>query len=220
MIKAIITGSTGMVGEGVLYECLHSDKVESVLVVNRKPCGYSHPKLKEIIHKDFMDITTIAGELKGYNACYFCLGVTSIGKKEEEFTKYTQTLTLHFCTIVAEQNPGITICYISGAGTDSSENGRTMWARVKGRTENAIISLKGVKGFAFRPGFIKPIKGLKYTLPLYKYVKWLYPVGRLIYPNGFCSLSEIGRAMINVAFRGRQNPIVEGKDIIAEAKEL
>lgn len=207
-----------MVGEGVLYECLHSDLVEAVLVVNRKTCGYTHPKLKEIIHRDFMDISSIAGELKGYNACYFCLGVTSIGKNEEEFTKLTQTLTMHFCTIVAEQNPGITICYISGAGTDSSEKGRTMWARVKGRTENAIIALRGVKGYAFRPGFIKPTKGLKYALPSYKYINWLYPVGRRLFPGIFCSLSEIGQAMINVTLRGGQNSVLEVRDIVRESK--
>lgn len=219
MIRAIITGSTGMVGEGVLYECLNSDKVESVLVVNRRSCGYTHPKLTEVLYHDFMDITPIVHHLAGYNACYFCLGTTSIGKNEEVYTRNTYDLTMHFCTIVAEKNPGITICYVSGAGTDSTERGKLMWARVKGKTENAIMDLHNVHGFAFRPGIIKPTKGLKFTQKGYKYFMWAFSVIRLFSKNGYCTLKEIGQAMINVSSGKYDKSILEVKDIIHLAKQ-
>lgn len=213
MIKAIITGATGMVGEGVLYECLKSPEVESVLIINRRPSGYSHPKLTEILHENFSDISAIADQITGYNACYFCLGVTSIGKDEATYTTLTYDLTLNFCKVVAEKNPCITICYISGAGTDSSENGKVMWSRVKGKTENDIMALPGVNGYAFRPGIIKPTKGLKFTQKGYKYFMWLFPVIKVFSANGFCTLEEIGLAMIEVTERPIEDRHVEVKDI-------
>ena len=217
MIRVIITGSTGMVGEGVLYECLKSDQVEAVLVINRKPCGYSHPKLSEIIHNNFYNLKPIESELKGYNACYFCLGVTSVGKNEEEYTRLTYDLTLHVCELISQNNTDLTICYISGAGTYSDEKGKLMWARVKGKTENDIMRLKEVKGFAFRPGIIKPIKGLKFTHQAYKYFLWVFPIIKLFGSNVFCSLEQIGKAMIQVSISGRKDPRLEVKDIIEEA---
>lgn len=191
-IRAIVTGTTGMVGEGVLYECLNSPKVEAVLVINRKPCGYTHPKLKEIIQADFFNITPIQDQLKGYNACFFCLGVSSVGMKEEAYTKMTYTLTIHIAEILSKLNNDMTFCYVSGASTDSTEKGRSMWARVKGKTENDIMKLPFKKAFAFRPGFIKPIPGLKYSHKFYKYINWMYPIDRALFPAAFCTLEEIG----------------------------
>ena len=140
-LKVIITGATGMIGEGVLYESLHHPEVEKVLVITRKPCGYSHPKLTEIVHSDLSDISSLSESIKGYNACYFCLGVTSLGKSEDEYTQLTYTLTMNFAKALATQNPEMTFCFISGASTDSTEKGKTMWARVKGKTENDLMKL-------------------------------------------------------------------------------
>jgi len=216
-IRAIVTGVTGMVGEGVLYECLQHPLVEAVLVINRKPCGVSHPKLKEIIHKDFFDITPIQDQLKGYNACFFCLGVSSVGMKEPEYYRMTYTLTLHFADVLVKQSPEVTFCYVSGTGTDSTEKGRSMWARVKGKTENDLMKLPFKKVYAFRPGFMQPTPGMKNTNKYYKYIAWLYPLLRRL---GMAStLKELGLAMINTVNNGPAHPILEVKDIIALAKK-
>lgn len=217
-IRAIITGTTGMVGEGVLHECLQHQDVESVLVISRKSGGVSHPKLKEIIHGDFFNFSSIEDQLSGYNACFFCLGVSSIGLKEDSYFKLTYTLTLHVAGTLSRLNKDMTFCYVSGAGTDASEKGRSMWARVKGKTENDLMRLPFKRVFAFRPGFIKPTPGLKNTLKFYKYVMWLFPIGRAIYPAGFCTLKEIGLAMINSVRQEERYRVLEGKDIIALAK--
>src|SRR5450759_1641309 len=140
-IRTIITGATGMVGEGVLKETLLHPDVEKVLVINRKSCGITHPKLTEILHPDFYDISPIADQLKNYNACFFCLGVSSVGLKEDAYYSLTYTLTMHVAEILAKQNPDMTFCYISGAGTDATEKGRMNWARVKGKTENDLMKL-------------------------------------------------------------------------------
>jgi uncharacterized protein YbjT (DUF2867 family) len=213
-INAIITGATGMVGEGVLHECLQHPLVGSILVINRKPCGYSHPKLKEILHADFFDLSAIEAQLSGYNACFFCLGVSSVGMKKDEYYRLTYTLTLHVAETLSRIDPGMVFCYISGAGTDSSEKGRSAWARVKGHTENELFKLPFKAAYAFRPGYIHPTKGLTRTQPLYKYFSWLYPVLRTLFPNSACTLRELGLAMINIADRGYPKKIVEGKDIL------
>lgn len=218
-IKAIITGATGMVGEGVLHQCLLSDKVEAVLVINRKPCGITHPKLKEIIHADFFNLAPIQDQLDGYDACFFCLGVSSVGMSEENYYKVTYLLTMHVAEILSRINADMTFCYISGAGTESTENGRSMWARVKGKTENDLMKLPFKQVFNFRPGFMKSFKGAKNTLSFYKYISWMYPIGRLIYPKGFITLEEVGKAMINTVNRGTGRWILDGKDIVAMAKE-
>jgi hypothetical protein len=212
-IKAIITGASGMVGEGVLLECLQHPQVESVLVLTRKTCGISHPKLKEIIHQDFFDVTPIEKELAGYNACYFCLGVTSVGKKEPEYYSLTYTLTMHFAQAVSGQNTDMTFCYVSGAHTDSSEQGKTMWARVKGKTENDLARLPFKQEFNFRPGFMKATKGQKNTPSLYKYIGWLYPVFKVLMPNMTSTLAEVGQAMINATLYGYETRTIEVKDI-------
>lgn len=218
-IKAIITGTTGMVGEGVLRQCLLHPKVTEVLVINRRPCGVTHPKLKEIIHQDFFDLSAIENQLAGYNACYFCLGVSSIGMKEEAYYKMTYTLTLHMATMLSRHNPDMTFCYVSGSGTDSTEKGRSMWARVKGKTENDLFALPFRQVFAFRPGYLHADKDARYTQKLYKYIGWLYPVLRFVSANLASSLQELGLAMIHVTLYGSDKKILEVKDINALGSE-
>ncbi len=217
-IKAIITGATGMAGEGVLHICLNHPNVEQILVINRKPCGVQHPKLKEIIHTDFYDLSPIEDQLIGYNACFFCLGISSVGMKETDYFKVTYTLTMHVAETLSRHNPNMTFCYISGAGTDSTEKGRIMWARVKGKTENDLMKLPFRDVFAFRPGFIKPIKGLKHVHSFYKYINWLFPIGRKLYPGGFCSMQELALSMVYVVQNGYPKKALEGNDIISLAK--
>jgi hypothetical protein len=217
-IRAIITGSTGMVGEGVLHECLHHPDVEKVLIINRKPSGHRHPKLEEIIHGDFHNLSLIGDRLANYNACYFCLGVSSLGMKEHEYEHITCDLTLHFAATLLKYNRDMTFCYVSGAGTDSTEKGRSMWARVKGKTENALFRLPFKKVFAFRPGFMEPTKGLKNTLRLYTYLGWLTPVLKLVASGHICTLREVGQAMINAATKGYKKQVLEVKDIVALAR--
>ena len=218
-IRAIITGSTGMVGEGVLHVCLQQSEVESVLVINRKPCGINHPKLQEIIHTDFYNLSAIESQLAGYNACFFCLGISSIGMKEPEYFKVTYTLTMHVAETLSRLNKDMTFCYISGAGTDSTEKGRSMWARVKGKTENDLMKLPFKAVYAVRPGFIRAIKGLQHTNPFYKYIGWLFPIGRSLYAKGFCTMEELALTMIHLAQHGYTKKVVEGNDIISLARE-
>ena len=220
-LRVIITGATGMVGEGVLYECLIRPEVERVLVITRNSCGYMHPKLTEIIHADFLDISVLGVLITGYNACYFCLGVTSLGKKEAEYTRLTYNLTLNFATTLASLNPGMTFCYVSGAGTDSSEKGRTMWARVKGKTENDLMKLPFKQVYNFRPAGIRPFLPLKPSQTFYKtykYVAWLFPVMEVISPNFVVNLKDLATAMINSSLTGYSRNILEVKDIKMLAK--
>lgn len=218
-IRAIITGTTGMVGEGVLHECLQHPAVEAVLVINRTTAGISHPKLTEILHADFFDLSAIEGRLIGYNACFFCLGVSSVGMKADDYYRTTYTLTMQVATVLSRLNPEMVFCYISGAGTDSTEKGRSRWARVKGKTENDLMTLPFRRVYAVRPGFIKPIPGLSRTHSFYRYISWLFPLGRAIYPGGFCTLPELALAMIHSVTRGYDKRVLEGKDIILLAKE-
>ncbi|MCB0554351.1 MAG: NAD-dependent epimerase/dehydratase family protein [Phaeodactylibacter sp.] len=213
-IKAIITGATGMVGEGVLHVALADPRVEKVLVINRRSCGVQHEKLKELLHKDFHDLSAIESQLSGYNACYFCLGVSSVGMKEEQYRHLTYDLTLHVAQTLARLNPDMTFCYISGAGTDSSEQGRSMWARVKGKTENDLQKLPFKAVYNFRPGYIQPMQGMKNTLKAYKVLGFLYPLFRLIFPKYVVRLEEIGRAMLNATLEGYTKPVLECPDIV------
>ncbi|MDP4254976.1 MAG: epimerase [Bacteroidota bacterium] len=207
-----------MVGEGVVHECLKDPRVASVLVINRKPCGIIHPKLKEVLHPDFFDLSPIEGSLAGYDACFFCLGVSSVGMPKADYFRLTYTLTMHVAQTLSRLNSGMTFCYVSGAGTDSSEKGRLNWARVKGKTENELFRLPFKAVFAFRPGYIHPTKGLKRTQKLYTYFSWMYPILRKVFPNSACTLREVGLAMIRVAAGGYDKKILEVKDIIAAAK--
>ena len=217
-INAIITGATGMVGEGVLHESLLHPDVEKVLVINRKPCGVIHPKLTEVLHTDFFDLATVTEQLKGYNACFFCLGVSSVGMNKEKYYSLTYTLTMGMADLLSKLNNDMTFCYISGAGTDSSEKGRISWARVKGKTENDLMKLPFKKVFSFRPGFMLPTKGLKNTHSFYMGFNLLYPLLRLILPKYVSTLKELGLAMINSVLTGYEKPILEVKDIIELSK--
>ncbi len=217
-IKTIITGATGMVGEGVLHECLKHPDVESVLVINRKPCGVKHPNLKEIIHKDLFDLSSIENLLTGYNACYFCAGVSSVGKKEDEYKHITYDLTISFASTLVKLNPEMTFCYVSDVGTDSTENGRSMWARVKGKTENDLLKLPFKSVYMFRPGYIQPTKGLRNTYNIYKVAAPFYPLWKLLFSKYVCTLKELGLSMIQVSLYGSDRQILECRDIVQLSK--
>ena len=211
-MKVIITGASGMVGEGVLHECLTDSSIDQVLVIGRKPCGTNHPKLKEILHNDFFDISPVADKLKDFDACFFCLGVSSVGMKEEKYHHLTYDLTVSFAEVLKKESPKITFCYISGSGTDSTEKGRSMWARVKGKTENKLLSMfENV--YMFRPGYMQPTKGLNNTLGYYKYLSWAYPLLRALFPKFVSTPAELGQSMISVAKKGYDKKILEVGDI-------
>ncbi len=212
-IKTIITGTTGMVGEGVLYVALADPRVEKVLVINRRPCGVQHEKLTEIIHKDFHDFSAIESQLSGYNACYFCLGVSSVGMKEKQYRNLTYDLTMHVANTLVKLNPDMTFCYISGAGTDSTEQGRSMWARVKGKTENDLAKLPFKAVYNFRPGYIQPMPGMKNTYRILRYISWLYPFFKTVFPKYVIRLEEVGQAMLNATEKGYDKTVLECQDI-------
>jgi len=213
-MRVIVTGATGMVGEGVLHECLQHPDVDQVLVINRKPCGVSHLKLKEVIHLNFQDLGPIESQLVNYDACFFCLGVSSVGMKEQQYHHLTYDLTIHVAETMSRLTQGMTFCYVSGSGTDSSEKGKRMWARVKGKTENKLLQLPFKKAYMFRPGFMKPTEGMKNTLRGYGLFTWMYPALRSLFPNFVCTLKEVGIAMINTVRKGYPKPILEVADIV------
>jgi hypothetical protein len=192
--------------------------VERVLVLTRRPSGMSHPKLSEIVVKDFYDLSPIESQLAGYNACFFCLGVSSIGMKEADYRHITYDLTMSVARTLSKMNPEMTFSYISGKATDSSEHGRLMWARVKGKTENDLMKLPFKKVYAFRPGLLIPTKGLKNTLKYYKYVTWLNPLLRIVFPSSVSTLKELWLAMINITIKGYPTPVIEVNDIVTSAK--
>lgn len=212
-IKVIITGATGMVGEGVLMECLNHPSITAVLSVSRKPSGRSHPKLKEYIVPDFLALQADDEKLKGYDACFFCAGISSIGKKEEEYARITYDTTIHFAKVLAAQNREMTFIYVSGASTDSTEKGRIMWARVKGKTENDLLKLPFSGVHNFRPGFMKATPGQQNLLPLYKYIGWTFPFFKMIMPNKVSTLKQVGQAMINCVLTASGKQVMEVKDI-------
>ena len=217
-LKVIVFGATGMVGEGVLDVALRHPDVESVLVISRKPCGVKHDKLEEILHKDFFDYSSIEGQLKVFNACFFCLGVSSVGKNEEEYTRLTYDLTMSAATVLAKLNPDMTFCYVSGTGTDSSEKGRVMWARVKGKTENHLMKLPFNAAYAFRPGFIKPIDGQKHAYGISKVLGAAYPLLKTLFPKYVCTLEDLGLSMIEVARERYSRQVLENPDIAELAR--
>jgi uncharacterized protein YbjT (DUF2867 family) len=219
-INAVVFGATGMVGEGVLYKTLEDPEVESVLAIVRKLTNVSSPKLKEIIHKDFYDFSSIEGHFKGYNACFFCLGVSSIGKNEIDYTKVTYDLTMNAAKILLKNNPDMTFCYVSGQGTDSTEKGKLMWARVKGKTENDLATLPFKAVYAFRPGFINPIKGLKHAYGISKVISVIYPLMKKTLLNYACELEDIGIAMLQTVKSGYEKKILENKDITSLAEAV
>jgi nucleoside-diphosphate-sugar epimerase len=216
-MKVIITGATGMVGEGVLLECLENPAVDQVLLVNRKPVGRSHQKLREIIHADFFNLAPIESQLAGFDACFFCLGVSSVGMDAAQYKRVTQDLTLGFAQVLAKANPELAFCYVTGKSTDSSEQGRLAWARVKGATENALLRMFK-RAYMFRPGMMKASPGQQNLPALYRTLFWIYPIGRALAPSSFCTLQEVARAMINAANKGAPKRILEVADIVALAR--
>jgi uncharacterized protein YbjT (DUF2867 family) len=220
-MKVLIFGATGMVGQGVLRECLAASDVTLVQTVGRSATGVTHPTLREVTRPDLSDLSPVAGELGGFDACFFCLGVSSWRMKEEDYARLTYDLTLGIAQVLAPINPGMTFVYVSGVGTDSSERGSIMWARVKGRTENALQRLGFRAVYLFRPGMIVPIHGERPKAAAYK---WLFPVlGPLLplmrraFPNSVVTTEIIGRAMLNVARHGYPQPILEPPAITAAA---
>ncbi len=202
-----------MVGEGVMYECLNHPDISEILVIGRKSCGYTHSKIKELLVDDFFELSKIENEMIGYDACFFCLGVTSVGKKEPEYYHLTYELTLNFANTLCRLNQQMTFCYISGAGTDSTEKGKSMWARVKGKTENDLMKLPFNQVYNFRPGIISPTRGLKNTHKAYKFLFFLIPVFNAITPKYISSLKQLGQAMIKSLTLGYEKQILEVNDI-------
>lgn len=217
-IKAIITGVTGMVGEGVLFECLEHPDVKEVLIVNRRHYDHENPKLKELIVPDFMKLENFEPQLTGYNACFYCAGVSSIGLDEAEYTRLTYDTTMHFALTLARLNPDMTFDYVSGGGTDSSEKGSLMWARVKGKTENDLMKLPFKDVYCFRIGLLKPKPGQKNVKTLLKIAGFLYPAVNLILPGIASTLSDVGRAMINSVRKSYPKKVLEVRDIKDLAK--
>lgn len=217
-MKVIITGAAGMVGKGVLLECLDNDAVTAVLVVNRRTVDMQHPKLTEIIHKDFFDLSPISEQLAGYDACFFCLGISSFRQSEEVYTKITYDLTMNFAGALLKSNPGMVFIYVSGTGTDSTESGSTMWARVKGKTENDIIKLGFRDAYAFRPAYIKPESNTPSSTPIYQVLLTifgvLHPVIKFLFPKYTTTTAQIAKAMIEVVQHGFERKQVESIDIV------
>jgi hypothetical protein len=212
-IRVIVFGATGMVGEGVLLTALSHEDVESVLVIGRRPCMLSHPKLKEIILHDFSNYSGIEEQLIGYHACFFCLGVSSVGMSEGDYSRITYDLTMQAATVLSRHNPRMTFCYVSGTGTDSTEQGRIMWARVKGKTENHLAKLPFKSVYSFRPGLMKPINGQRNVKPLVKAVAWPYPLWKFLFPKTVSTLADVGLAMINATLYGYSKQVLENFDI-------
>jgi len=212
--RIILTGATGMVGEGVLLTLLGQPDVEAVLSISRQPSGHTHAKLRELLVPDFFELSAIESQLAGYTACFFCAGVSSLGKKEPEYTRLTYDLTLHFAKTLVRQSPEATFCYISGAGT----GGRAMWARVKRRTETDLQALPFRAAYMLRPGFLKPEAGQRHVLPMYRWLNWLFPLVRRL---GFATtLRQLGLAMLAVAQRGADKHVLEVKDIVRLARSV
>lgn len=215
MPKVIITGSTGMVGKGVLLECLEHTFIEKILVINRSTLQMNHPKLKEVLLADFTRVEEIKNQIEGYDACFFCMGVSSVGLNEEAYNNLTYKPVKAFADLLYRLNPGLVFNYVSGTGTDSTEKGSSMWARVKGKTENAVLQ-KGFKdAYAFRPGMIVPEKGIKSKTPLYNAI---YVIMRPLFSlmkksKNITTTTKLGLAMINTLRFPQANKFLENKDI-------
>lgn len=217
-MKVILFGATGMVGQGVLREALRADDVECVLAVVRTATGLSHPKLQELVHRDFTSFSGVESKLGGFDACLYCLGVSAAGMSEKDYRRVTYGFALGAAETLARVNPGMTFIYVSGAGTDSSEKGRSMWARVKGETENALMRLPFRSAYMFRPAFIRPAHGERSKTPSYRTIYaatgWLFPVLRRVFPRYVTTTEEVARAMLRVARAGAPQRVLENADIV------
>ena len=205
-LKIILTGATGMVGEGVLLELLQNDQVSEVLSISRKPYTISHPKYAELLVSDFLQIDSHREKLTGFDACFYCAGVSSVGMSEADYTHITLTTTLHFAKVLAELNPAMVFDFVTGTLTDSSEKGRSMWARVKGKTENELMKLPFRGQYNFRPGFMKPFPGQKNVKTLFKPLIAILPY---LIPRKTLTLQEVGRAMIKTVTEGYSKKVLE-----------
>ncbi|WP_406339704.1 NAD-dependent epimerase/dehydratase family protein [Streptomyces sp. NBC_00649] len=216
-MRVVIFGASGMVGQGVLRACLLDDSVTDILLVVRKPLNKIHPKIREVVHADFTDFSAIEDEVKGLDACFYCLGVSAAGCSEADYTRITHDYTLAAARAVGADNPTLTFFYVSGEGTDSTERGRAMWARVKGRTENALLAMD-FHAYMFRPGYIQPRHGAvsqtgSYRV-LYRLTAWLYPILRRLVPRYTTTTEHLGQAMIAVARqKGEGSHVLNSDDI-------
>jgi uncharacterized protein YbjT (DUF2867 family) len=218
-MKVILFGATGMVGQGVLRECLLDSGVESVLTIGRGATAQQHEKLHEIVLNDLSDLSPVEGKLSGYDACFFCLGVSAVGMSEDDYSRVTYDLTPSIARTLIRLNPAMTFIYVSGAGTDSTEQGRMMWARVKGKTENALLAMPFKAAYMFRPGYIQPLHGIrtktKWYGVMYAVVAPLYPILKALFPRSLTTTEQLGRAMIRVAKTGAGKRVLESSDINA-----
>ena len=216
-MKIVLFGAMGMIGAGTLLECLDDARVERVLAVVRKPTGVRHAKLEEALHHDFYDYSSLQGRWPGFDACLFCLGVTSVGMAEAPYRRITSDLTLAVARSMVAVNPGMVFCYVSGKSTDSTARGRVMWARVKGETENALLALPFKAAYMFRPGYIQPLRGVRSSTAwyqaVYDTVGLFYPVLRRLMPGAVTNTATLGRALVRVAAAGDPDRILEGRDI-------
>ncbi|WP_200977976.1 NAD-dependent epimerase/dehydratase family protein [Echinicola sp. 20G] len=216
-MKVIITGATGMIGKGVLLECLDQDNITEVLSISRRSLSIKHPKIKELLHGDFSEFDSVRDQLEGYDACYACMGVSSAGMKEEEYTRLTYGYTMALARTLFQINPHMTFIYVSGQGTDSTESG-SMWARVKGKTENDLLKLGFRQAFMFRPGMIIPVKGVSPSSKLYRALinnlTWLLKLMKRLAPNSVVDSAQIGQAMITATQSGYDKKIIAPGDIL------
>lgn len=213
-MKVILTGATGMVGEGVLLECLQNPQVERVLSIVRRPSGRHHEKLQELIVKDFRELGPIESQLTGYDACFYCAGISSVGMSEADYTVVTYDTPVAFATTLARLNPGMTLVHVSGSHTDSSERGKVMWARIKGKAENELLRLPFKAVYNVRPSLMKPIPGQQRIKGGYVILRVLYPLLNLFFPG--MDLADVARAMINAARFGAPKGVLE----VADLREL
>lgn len=215
-MKVILFGASGMVGGGALRECIEDPRIDSILSVGRRTCGVVHAKVRDLVLPDLFELGRFRADLKGYDACFFCLGVSSAGLDEEAYRRVTFDLTMAVATLLGELNPGLTFCYVSGQGTDSSGRGRFMWARVKGETENRLLEMP-FPAFMFRPGFIQPMKGVRSKTAAYQafytVLGPLFPILRRLFPNHVTTTVNVGRAMIRTAVAGGEKHLLETPDI-------
>lgn len=211
-MKVIITGTTGMVGEGVLFECLQNSKVSEILSISRKEITVNQPKLKQLIVQDFTKLDDYKTEISGYDACFFCAGISSVGMKEDQFAQITYDTTIAFAKTVLANNPNLTFCYVSGRGTDSTEQGKTMWARVKGKTENELMKMPFKNEFNFRPAAMLPFPNQQYVNKFYTFIANVF---KIFTPSSVLTLSEVGKAMINAVDKNGVKANLEIKDIKA-----
>lgn len=220
-MKVILFGASGMVGQGALRELLTDADVTAVFAIGRSASGMKHQKLKELVQDDVTDLAMIERELAGYDACLFCLGVSAVGMSEADYKRVTYHLTLKVAQTLERLNPKMTFVYVSGGGTDSTERGRVMWARIKGATENALLAMPFKRAYMLRPGFVRPLNGIVSKTPWYRVVYAalgpVYPLLKRIFPGQVTTTEEVGQAMLHLLKRGNTSPVLENRDIVALA---